>query len=250
MNLNLNNLKMPGGQAPPAVTGPLLPTQAVFRQKPWLPWWVAIVIPLLALLALLLFLFLPKNVKVPDVVGKKSAFEAEKTITEAGLKLAPATKEKVNAKLPPGHRPEPDAERRRDGREGVRGDAARRGRQRQGERAQDRRADARRRPRRRCATPVSRSARRRPSPSTSKAKIKSQIPEEKEILKEGAPVDIFLEVPGAAKGEAGGDGSGRGGRRRRRRRRRRRGRGRHAQGARDRRRRPGRLRQAGGRRRA
>ncbi len=90
MNLNLNNLKMPGGQAPPAITGPLLPTQAVFRQKPWLPWWVAIVIPLLALLALLLFLFLPKNVEVPDVVGKKSAFEAEKLITEAGLKLAPA----------------------------------------------------------------------------------------------------------------------------------------------------------------
>ena len=53
---------MPGGQAPPAITGPLLPTQAVFRQKPWLPWWVAIVIPLLLLLALLLFLFLPKNV--------------------------------------------------------------------------------------------------------------------------------------------------------------------------------------------
>ena len=102
MNLNLNNLKMPGGQAPPAITGPLLPTQAVFRQKPWLPWWVAIVIPLLALLALLLFLFLPKNVEVPDVVGKPSAFEAEKLITEAKLKLAPQVKEEVNAKAEPG----------------------------------------------------------------------------------------------------------------------------------------------------
>ncbi len=144
MNLNLNNLKMPGGQAPPAVSGPLLPTQAVFRQKPWLPWWVAIVIPLLALLALLLFLFLPKNVEVPDVVGKKSAFEAEKAITEAGLKLAPATKEKVEREAAPRHRPEPDAEGRRDSGEGVRGHAARRGRQRQGERARDRRPDERR----------------------------------------------------------------------------------------------------------
>ena len=102
MNLNLNQLKMPGRRrrAPPP-TGPLLPTQAVFRQKPWLPWWVAIVIPLLALLALLLFLFLPKNAEVPDVVGKKSAFEAEKAITEAELRLAPQTKEKVDPRRRP-----------------------------------------------------------------------------------------------------------------------------------------------------
>ena len=89
VNLNLRDLKMPGGQAPPAVTGPLLPNQAVFRQKPWLPWWMAIVVPLLAAARLLLFLLLPKNVEVPDVVGKPSAFEAEKLITEAKLRLAP-----------------------------------------------------------------------------------------------------------------------------------------------------------------
>ena len=39
---------------------------------------------------------------MPDVVGKKSAFEAEKAVTEAGLKLAPQTKEKVDGKVPPG----------------------------------------------------------------------------------------------------------------------------------------------------
>ena len=154
MNLNLNNLKMPGGQAPPAITGPLLPTQAVFRQKPWLPWWVAIVIPLLALLALLLFLFLPKNVEVPDVVGKKSAFEAEKLITEAGLKLAPQTKEKVDAEGAAGHRPEPDAEGRREGREGRRGLDPRRGRQRQGRTCPTSSGRRPARRRRRCARPA------------------------------------------------------------------------------------------------
>ena len=101
MNVNLDRLKI-GGSGAPAITGPLLPSQAVFRQKPWLPWWVAIVIPLLALLALLLFLFLPKNVKVPDVVGKASAFDAEQVITEAKLRMAPQVKEKVDPKAKPG----------------------------------------------------------------------------------------------------------------------------------------------------
>ena len=103
-NLRLDQLKIPskgaGAAAPPSI--PLRPTQAVFRQKPWLPWWLAIVVPLLLLLALLLFLFLPKNATVPEVVGKKSAFEAEKAITEAKFKLAPGTKEKIDPNVPPG----------------------------------------------------------------------------------------------------------------------------------------------------
>ena len=96
-NIRLDQLKMPSrsGGAPPPITGPLLPTQAVFRQKSWLPWWVAVVIPLLALLALMLFLFLPKSTTVPDVVGQKSAFDAEKKITEAGLTLNPQQKTAV-----------------------------------------------------------------------------------------------------------------------------------------------------------
>ena len=41
-NLRLDQLKMPSrGPAEPAPAGPLLPTQAIFRQKPWLPWWLA-----------------------------------------------------------------------------------------------------------------------------------------------------------------------------------------------------------------
>ena len=204
MNLNLNNLKMPGGQAPPAVTGPLLPTQAVFRQKPWLPWWVAIVVPLLALLALLLFLFLPKNVTVPDVVGKKSAFEAEKLITEAKLKLAPQTKEKTDNKVPPGtvlsqtpkagETAEEDSEVTilvavGNGKVGVPNIVGKT----PGEAEQTLR---------KASLTLGQAT---PQPVDPKATIKSQIPAAKEIVKEGAPVDIFLAVPGEGGGEKGKD---------------------------------------------
>jgi beta-lactam-binding protein with PASTA domain len=84
-----------GGGAP---MGPLMPTQGVFKQRPWLPWWL---VPLLALLLLLLFLLLrslPQNVVVPDVVGQKSTFEAEKKLTVADLKLDPSKKEQASKK--------------------------------------------------------------------------------------------------------------------------------------------------------
>jgi beta-lactam-binding protein with PASTA domain len=86
--LGLRALRMPDrAQAPQAPSAPLLPTQAIFRQKPWLPWWLAIVAPLLLLLALLLFLLLPKNVEVPDVRGAQTAFDAEKQLIAADLVL-------------------------------------------------------------------------------------------------------------------------------------------------------------------
>jgi hypothetical protein len=48
----------------------------------------------------LLVLLRPHNVTVPDVVGKSSAFEAEKTLVAAGLKLAPQTAESVSGEAP------------------------------------------------------------------------------------------------------------------------------------------------------
>ena len=89
-------LKMPGRGGASAPMGPLMPTQGVFKQKPWLPWWL---IPLLLLLLLLLFLFLrsqPQNVLVPKVVGEKSTFDAEKKLTVTELKLDPNKKEKAS----------------------------------------------------------------------------------------------------------------------------------------------------------
>ena len=140
-SVDLMKLRKPGTGAPMPQM-PLMPNQVVFRHKAWLPWWVAVLIPLLLLLALLLFLFLPRNVVVPDVTGTKSAFEAEKKLTKAQLKLAPTTKEKVSTAARARHRDRPDPGRRREGEEGLRGHDRDRGRQRQGAGAGHRRQDA------------------------------------------------------------------------------------------------------------
>ena len=210
-NLRLDQLKMPsrGAGAPPPA-GPLLPTQAVFRQKPWLPWWLAIVIPLLLLLLLLLFLFLPKNTEVPDVVGKQSAFEAEKTLTAAGLQLSPKTEEKIDAKVPPGTvlSQTPKA----------------------GEKAEEESAvsilvavgngkvtvpdltgqtpGGAEKALRDAGLTLGQAT---PQPVDPEGKIESQIPGAKEIVQEGKPVDIFMVVPEAKKGGGGGAAAGAGG---------------------------------------
>ena len=161
-------------------------------------------IPLLALLALLLFLFLPKNVEVPDVVGKKSAFEAEKLITEAGLKLAPQTKEKVDTKVPPGtvlsQTPKAGEKAEKDGEVSILV-AVGNGKVNVPNVVGQTTGEAEKTLREAGLT----LGQATPQPVEPEAKIKSQIPAEKEILKQGAPVDIFLEVPGEGKG---GDGKG------------------------------------------
>ena len=91
-----------GGQSSSAPTGPLLPTQGTFAQKPWLPWWLIPVLLLLALLLFLLFRSLPQNVLVPKVSARPSAFKAEEKLTKADLKLDPNQKEKVDDKVPAG----------------------------------------------------------------------------------------------------------------------------------------------------
>jgi beta-lactam-binding protein with PASTA domain len=220
-NLRLDQLKMPsrGAGAPPPA-GPLLPTQAVFRQKPWLPWWLAIVIPLLLLLLLLLFLFLPKNVEVPDVVGQKSAFEAEKLVTEAGLRLAPQVKEKIDPKSPPGtvlsQTPKAGEQAEKESEVSILvavGD----GKVTVPDLTGKTPGDAEKALREEGLT----LGQATPQPVDPKAKIKSQIPAAKEIVQEGKPVDVFLVVPGQGKnganvaggpggeqGEEGGDGGG------------------------------------------
>ena len=211
-NLRLDQLKMPsrGAGAPPPA-GPLLPTQAVFRQKPWLPWWLAVVIPLLLLLLLLLFLFLPKNVEVPDVVGKKSAFEAEQTVTDAELRLAAQVKEKVDPESPPGtvlsQTPAAGETAKKDSEVAILvavGD----GKVTVPDLAGKTPGDAEKALREEGLT----LGQATPQPVDPKATIKSQIPAAKEIVQEGKPVDIFTVVP--KKGQGGpnavvdGDGGG------------------------------------------
>ncbi len=95
-------LKIPGRGGPATPAAPLLPTQGVFRQRPWLPWWL---IPVLLLLLLLIFFLLrsaPQTAIVPNVTGKPSAFAAEETLTKADLKLDPNKKEQLDEKAKPG----------------------------------------------------------------------------------------------------------------------------------------------------
>ncbi len=209
MNVNLDRLKI-GGSGAPAITGPLLPSQAVFRQKPWLPWWVAIVIPLLALLALLLFLFLPKNVEVPDVVGKPSAFDAEQAITEAELRMAPQVKEKVDPKAEPGsivQQTPPAGETAEEDSEVAILVAVGNGNVTVPSVVGKTPGEAEKTLREAGLTLGAAS----PAPADPEGTIKSQIPAEKEVVKEGAPVDIFMAEPKAAGGEGGGAAAGAGG---------------------------------------
>ena len=83
------NLKLPSGGGAPAM--PLMPNQAMFRQKAWIGWWVLPLLLLLAIAAIVVYLLLPKNVTVPKVVGAKTSFDAEKTLTGAGLTLTPTS---------------------------------------------------------------------------------------------------------------------------------------------------------------
>jgi beta-lactam-binding protein with PASTA domain len=94
------DLKLPSRGGAPAM--PLMPNQAMFRQKAWIGWWVLPLLLLLAIAAIIIYLLLPRNVTVPKVVGAKTSFDAEKTLTAAGLTLSPDVKQQVSTEQPPG----------------------------------------------------------------------------------------------------------------------------------------------------
>jgi len=64
------------------------PHQAVFRQRPYVPWWVIPIVPLLVAAAVLALTLIPHNKTVPDLRGKTPA-QAEALLGDAGLKLSP-----------------------------------------------------------------------------------------------------------------------------------------------------------------
>jgi beta-lactam-binding protein with PASTA domain len=73
----------------------MLPTQGIFRQKPWITWWLPLLLALLVVVLLLLYkLFAPSNTVVPDV-QHQSAFKAEEILTKAHLKLDPRQQTRV-----------------------------------------------------------------------------------------------------------------------------------------------------------
>lgn len=80
---------------------PVLPRYGVFRQRPWLPWWLAILIPLLAIGIALWLALRPQVVTVPNLIGAKSAFAAEQMLQQKGLMLNPNVQAQTSSK-PPG----------------------------------------------------------------------------------------------------------------------------------------------------
>ena len=87
---------------PVEVEPPPPPRQVVFRQRAWLPWWLAVV-AVLAIAAAVIFIKLrPKPAPVPNLVGQKSPASAERTAIKAGFKVAPVFGVKVDASKPAG----------------------------------------------------------------------------------------------------------------------------------------------------
>jgi beta-lactam-binding protein with PASTA domain len=86
---------------PIGTEGPVPPRMATYRQKPWLPWWMSIVAPLVVALAVVVIMLLPKQTTVPNLTGQPSAFAAQKLLNKIGLKLGKTTA-KADPKQKPG----------------------------------------------------------------------------------------------------------------------------------------------------
>jgi beta-lactam-binding protein with PASTA domain len=195
-----------GGGAPAAPPAPLLPSQGVFRQKPWLPWWLIPVLLLLLLLLFLLYSLLPRNVVVPDVVGSRSTFEAEQKLTEAELRLAPQVKEEVSDEAEPGtvisQTPAAGEKAEKESEVAILvavGNGTVDVPDLVGKTLQD--AEAALREKKLTLGAAS------PQPVDPEGKIASQIPAAGEPVKEGTAVDTFFEKPGKGQGE-NGEGQG------------------------------------------
>ena len=148
-------------------------------------------LPLLILLALLLFLLLPRNVVVPEVTGSKSTFEAEKKLVKADLKLAPAPKEKVSTEAPPGtvigQTPAAGEKAKKDSEVALE-IAIGNGKVQVPSVVGKNQAEAEKILREKKLT----IGQLQPQPPDPKAKISSQIPAADEVVTEGKPIDIFM----------------------------------------------------------
>ncbi|HXD65302.1 MAG TPA: PASTA domain-containing protein [Solirubrobacteraceae bacterium] len=80
---------------PVGTDGPVPPRMATFRQRPWLPWWMSVVGPLLAAAVVVVIMLLPKQTVVPNLKGQPSAFAAQKLLNKIGLKLGKTTSKVV-----------------------------------------------------------------------------------------------------------------------------------------------------------
>ena len=193
---------------PAGVDTPTPPLPATYRQKPWLPWWLAIVAPLVIAAVVLFILLQPKQTVMPNLKKANSVFAAQKLLVPLGLKLAPCTGAGDELDRDSG------VDRRSDaggGDEGQEGDA--------GPGQGRRRLDKVKVPTVVGLTPVTADTTLRtaglvlgtvsPQPPNPTGKILSQIPTGGTVAK-GTPVAVFLKPPAtaaAAKKGAGGAGA-------------------------------------------
>ena len=75
--------------APVGAEQPPPPLPGTYRQKSWLPWWLAVVAPVAAAIVAAIILLAPKQSVVPDLTKAKSVFDAQKMLIPLGLKLQP-----------------------------------------------------------------------------------------------------------------------------------------------------------------
>jgi len=77
------------------------PQHAVFHQRPWLPWWVSVLVPLVVVAAVLILTLIPKKTTVPKLVGLRPDAAAV-VLGKAGLKLSPSPPAERRARAPGG----------------------------------------------------------------------------------------------------------------------------------------------------
>lgn len=87
--------------APVGSDQPPPPLPGTYRQKSWLPWWLAVVAPVAAAIVAAIILLAPKQTVVPNLTKATSVFDAQKTLLPLGLKLQP----QPALKQSPGARP-------------------------------------------------------------------------------------------------------------------------------------------------
>jgi beta-lactam-binding protein with PASTA domain len=81
---------------------PRPPRTVTYRQRSWLPWWLAVVAPLIAVAVVAVVLLMPKQTVVPDLKKANGSFAAGKLLVAAGLKLSPQIGQKLDPTAPVG----------------------------------------------------------------------------------------------------------------------------------------------------
>lgn len=205
--LDLNQLRgKPGDVDLP----PLPPTQVAFRQKPWLPWWLAVVVPLLIALLIVLWLLWPRTTDVPKVTGSPSVFAAQQKLEDDGLKLDPNVQKVVRPAAKPGSviGQAPKAGKTVDKGSTVAIQVAVGTGSIEVPNIVDQTLPDAEKMLREAGLVVGRISK---NPPDLGAKIGSQIPAAGESVKEGSPVDVYYGKPGAKDGAGGAAGAGGGG---------------------------------------